>query len=57
MIMKGRTMQGYVYLDPSALTTRGLQELVELAIAFVKTLPPKVAGVKRSKSQNARSKA
>jgi TfoX/Sxy family transcriptional regulator of competence genes len=40
MVMRGRAMEGYVYVDPP-LTDRGLKEWAELALAFVRTLPPK----------------
>ena len=41
MIMRGRTMEGYVYVDPPELTTRSVKTWVELAIEFVRTLPAK----------------
>jgi TfoX/Sxy family transcriptional regulator of competence genes len=46
MQMRGQTMEGYVYVDPAALKGRALQAWLELAKAFVLTLPPKPAGAK-----------
>ena len=53
MVMRGKTLQDYVYLDPPALTSRTLQELLGLAVAFVQTLPAKKA---RAKPQRAKAK-
>ena len=44
MEMRGRVMEGYVYVDPSTLDDESLGEWVRLAAAFVKTLPPKRTG-------------
>jgi TfoX/Sxy family transcriptional regulator of competence genes len=44
MEMRGRVMEGYVYVDPSALTAGATRELLQLALAFVQTLPPKASG-------------
>jgi len=41
MEMSGRTMEGYVVIDPPPKEDRVLREWIELAIAFVQTLPPK----------------
>jgi TfoX/Sxy family transcriptional regulator of competence genes len=41
MIMRGRAMDGYVYVDPPALDSRSVRAWVQLAISFVETLPPK----------------
>src|SRR5258708_7546129 len=41
MVMKGRTMDGYIYVDPPALTNRAVRAWIKLAIAFVQTLPTK----------------
>jgi hypothetical protein len=41
MIMRGRTMEGYVYVDPPALDDGAVQRWIELAVAFVQTLPSK----------------
>ena len=41
MEMAGRLMQGYVFVDPTPQDERVLRDWLELAVAFVKTLPPK----------------
>jgi TfoX/Sxy family transcriptional regulator of competence genes len=44
MEMSGRTMEGYVVIDPPPKEDRVLREWIELAVAFVRTLsakPPK----------------
>lgn len=42
MVMRGRAMEGYVYVDPPALKNAcTVQEGLHLAVAFVRTLPPK----------------
>lgn len=43
MVMRGRTMKGYVYADPAALTTRTLEAWLGEAVAFVRTLPPRTS--------------
>jgi TfoX/Sxy family transcriptional regulator of competence genes len=53
MVMRGRTMDGYIYVDPPALTDRALQAWLQLARSFVQTLPPKAA---RPKAQRAKGK-
>ncbi|MCC6983288.1 MAG: TfoX/Sxy family protein [Bauldia sp.] len=43
-LMAGREMQGYVVVDPAALATRqSLRSWLDLALAFVRTLPPKAS--------------
>jgi TfoX/Sxy family transcriptional regulator of competence genes len=41
MIMRGRTMEGYVYVDSPALNKQAIQKCLRLAVAHVQTLPPK----------------
>src|SRR5262249_37398918 len=41
MVMRGRTMEGYIYVDPSALNDQAVQKWLQLAVAFVQTLPPR----------------
>ena len=41
MVMRGRTMEGYVYVDPPALDDVAVQAWIQLAVAFVQTLPSK----------------
>jgi hypothetical protein len=40
-------MEGYVFVDPPPADDRDLRDWLALAVAFVKTLPPKKA--KRTK--------
>ena len=42
MVMRGRTMEGYVYVDPPALNKQAIQNGLWLAATYVQTLPPKV---------------
>lgn len=48
MVMRGRVMQGYVYVDAPALTDVAVRTWVQLALGFVRTLPPKAAGRKKA---------
>jgi hypothetical protein len=41
MEMRGRTMEGYVYIDPPVPTNGALKAWLAEAVAFVKTLPIK----------------
>src|ERR1700757_3712548 len=41
MMMRGRTMEGYVYVDPPGLNGSAVQKWLRLAVAHVQTLPPK----------------
>ena len=51
MVMRGRTMPGYVYVDPPALTASSVSACLALAIPYVSTLPPKrKRAAKRKKS-------
>jgi TfoX/Sxy family transcriptional regulator of competence genes len=54
MVMRGRTMDGYIYVDPPALTARAVQAWLRLAVAFVQTLPPKKPGAKRARAKGKR---
>jgi len=48
MVMRGRVMEGYVYVDPPALADRAaVKQWVQHALAFVRTLPPKPAAKKK----------
>jgi TfoX/Sxy family transcriptional regulator of competence genes len=49
MVMRGRTMQDYVYVDPAALNGEMVRKWVPLAVAFVQSLPSKPAAAKRAK--------
>jgi TfoX/Sxy family transcriptional regulator of competence genes len=52
MVMRGRTMEGYIHVEPAALNPRALKEWVHLATQFVGTLPAKPT----AKPRQARSK-
>ena len=54
MVMRGRTMEGYVYVDPAALDTRKLRAWLQLARDFVQTLPAKPLGPKPGQKKGAR---
>lgn len=41
MVMRGRTLEGYVYVDPPGLTADAVRGWIELALPHVLTLPPK----------------
>jgi TfoX/Sxy family transcriptional regulator of competence genes len=51
MVMRGRTMDGYIYVDPPALNTRAVRAWIQLAVAFVGTLPPKKSKPKQAKTK------
>jgi len=56
MIMRGRTMEGYVYVDPPELTSRAVKSWVQLALGFVSTLPAKAPAAKRPAAKRVRPK-
>lgn len=41
MVMRGRTMEGYVYIDPPGLNKQAVENALRLAVAYVQTLPRK----------------
>lgn len=47
MQMKGRTMEGYIYVDHPALHDRAVRACVRLALPYVLSLPPKAHPTKR----------
>lgn len=47
MVMRGRTMEDYVYIDPPDLSDDSVRAGVKLAVGFVQTLPPKAAKAER----------
>jgi TfoX N-terminal domain len=51
MEMGGRRMQGWVFVDPPPADEEALWEWLALAVAFVKTLPPKPAPSKSRRTQ------
>ena len=46
MIMRGRAMEGYIYVDPPAITAGAVKEWIKFALVFVRTLPRKASGTK-----------
>jgi TfoX/Sxy family transcriptional regulator of competence genes len=50
MVMRGRTMPGYVYVDPPALDPGSVSAWIALAIRYVRTLPPKPAARRRARA-------
>ena len=53
MVMRGRTLEGYVYVDPPALSPEAVRGWIELALPYVRTLPPKAAKTRRRKPARA----
>jgi TfoX/Sxy family transcriptional regulator of competence genes len=51
MEMKGRPMEGYIFVDPAVLDDRALRDWLKLALAFVRTLPPKPSGQKSKQAK------
>jgi len=47
MVMRGRTMEDYIYVDPPALNERAVRAWLQLAVDFVQTLPRKRSGATR----------
>jgi hypothetical protein len=44
-------MEGYIYIDPAELTAGTVKTWLQLALAFVQTLPPKEAGSKPARTK------
>jgi TfoX/Sxy family transcriptional regulator of competence genes len=44
MVMRGRAMEGYVYVNSPAPNEQAVQNWLRLAVAHVQTLPPKSIG-------------
>jgi TfoX/Sxy family transcriptional regulator of competence genes len=51
MVMRGRAMEGYVYIDPPALSKKTVQNGLRMAVAHVKTLPPKAKGKTKQRKE------
>jgi hypothetical protein len=47
-------MDGYIYVDPPALNARAVRAWIQLAVAFVKTLPAKKSGAKPKQAKTKR---
>src|SRR5262245_29637336 len=41
MVMRGRTMEGFIWVDPAACNAKSLKAWLSLAAAYVGRLPPK----------------
>ncbi len=54
MMMRGRAMEGYVYVDPPNLTDAAVQASLKLALAFVQTLPRKAPSGKSVRTKGKR---
>ena len=54
MEMAGRPMAGHIFVDPAPRDERTLRDWLELAVAFVETLPPKAP---KSKSGRTKTKS
>jgi hypothetical protein len=50
MEMRGRPMDGYIYVNPP-IAPNAVRGWVDMAIAFVRTLPPKTKAKRRSTKQ------
>jgi hypothetical protein len=51
MEMRGRIMEGYIYVDPPALTHNAVRQWLQLARDHVQTLPPKAPASARGKGK------
>jgi TfoX/Sxy family transcriptional regulator of competence genes len=54
MEMNGRLMEGYVYIAPEELTEKIVAASLDLAVSFVKTLPPKAAKAESKQTKGKR---
>jgi TfoX/Sxy family transcriptional regulator of competence genes len=54
MVMRGRTMEGYVYGDPPAANEPAVQTWLRIAVTFVQTLQPKTAAAKPRRTKGKR---
>lgn len=48
MVMRDRVMEGYIYVDATALTAGAVPTWIDLALAFVHTLPAKATAKRKS---------
>jgi TfoX/Sxy family transcriptional regulator of competence genes len=55
MVMKGRQLEGYLYVDPTSLDDAALADWLRLASAFVKTLPEKSSKSKPKQTKRNRT--
>ena len=54
MEMRGRPLAGYIMVDQSSLDDPALKEWVGLALAYVRTLPPKPSESKPERKKGGR---
>ena len=54
MEMRGRTMDGYIFVDPPALSDGALNTWLQMALSFVRTLPRKATKAKPEKKKGTR---
>jgi TfoX/Sxy family transcriptional regulator of competence genes len=52
MVMRGRAMMDYIYVDPPALDDRAVRKWMKLAIGFVQTLPARPAAGTSNRVKN-----
>ncbi|HVH82718.1 MAG TPA: TfoX/Sxy family protein [Steroidobacteraceae bacterium] len=57
LVMRGRTLEGYVYVDPPALTAAAVRGWIELALPHVLALPPQAAKKRARKAARAAGSA
>jgi TfoX/Sxy family transcriptional regulator of competence genes len=55
MEMRDRPVEGYVYIDPAGLNEEALSDWLQLALTFVRTLPPKPMGPKARQRKETRT--
>src|SRR5262245_10033234 len=56
VIMRGRAVEGYIRVDPTAVDAAAIDDWVRLAAPFVKTLLPKTAKSKTARPKRAAKK-
>lgn len=54
MEMRGKPMAGYIFVDPAVLDEATFASFLDLALAFVRTLPPKPAKEGRGAARSRR---
>ena len=54
MVMRGRTMEGYVFIDPPALSKQTVLNGLGMAVDYVQTLPPKATGKTKQRKGKAK---
>jgi TfoX/Sxy family transcriptional regulator of competence genes len=55
MVMRGRVMESYVYVDPPELADGEIGPWIDLALRFVRTLPAKASRKTAAKSRRGQS--